>query len=110
MTHDSVDSTLADTPVSLVAAVTLLLQQYQHPRPEDWLQGVDPRLLQDGLDQPSQRMLINRYWRLQLSTVPNTMDLRFCLVDSGEISDWLRLFTTEVVPCIVQNNLPPATT
>lgn len=94
-------------PTDLVLAVTELLAKHNHPHPLVWTQGLHP----DAFNQPDvtvQRFLINRRWRmiLGLVTQENTMDIRYCLVDSGEISDWLRLFETKVLPCAIKYSLP----
>lgn len=54
-----------------------------------------------------QRFLLNRYWRLQISICQaNTIDERWCLIDTGEMSDWLSLFKSKIIPFCLDNNLP----
>jgi hypothetical protein len=53
-----------------------------------------------------QRFLLNRYWNLQLLCVSQTVEERFCLIDNGSPEDWLRLFETKIVPCLIQHRLP----
>ncbi len=51
-----------------------------------------------------QRFLINRRWREILGCMGiDTIDARFCLVDQGYISDWLRLFKDGVIPCLLKS-------
>jgi hypothetical protein len=92
---------------NLAYEITEILRIANHPRPEAWMQGLHPDTF--TVDDPGiQRFHINRYWRVELAKLSvDTMDLRFCLVDTGQISDWLRLFRTGgVAECIAKHNLP----
>lgn len=58
-----------------------------------------------------QRYFLNRFWGLQLMSLTelkgvNTMNERWCLVPTGEIKDWLRLFEDSVTPTLVAHQLP----
>lgn len=54
-----------------------------------------------------QRFFMNRYWNLQLLSCPKySIEERYCLIPNGEVSDWLRLFSTKVLPFVIANNLP----
>lgn len=60
-----------------------------------------------GLGADAQRFFLNKFWVLQLCTLPiNTMHERFCLVPNGEFKDWLRLFEKKIVPVLLEHNLP----
>jgi hypothetical protein len=89
----------------LVAEVSKLLQQAGHHDPFGWVtqlnisnpHGVGPKL---------QRFLINRYWRLKmgLCNADSTME-RYCLIESGEDSDYLEIFNVNIIPFIVRNKI-----
>lgn len=68
------------------------------------------RYIQDAavIGPVGQRFLLNRFWNLQLMNIQdtNTMEERFCLIDNGSPEDWLRLFQTKVIPCLVKHRLP----
>lgn len=52
---------------------------------------------------------MNRFWRNELVKVPvNTISERECLIGDIAPSDWLRHFTTQVLPTIVRWKLPKA--
>lgn len=53
-----------------------------------------------------QRFMLNRYWNLQLSMSPNSIDVRYNLIPNGTINDWLRLFRDSILPFLIQNGLP----
>lgn len=89
----------------LVNMVTDVLIKCGHTRPEDWKRGLHPDAINNS-DMHAQRFLINRHWRVILGEIPESFDARFCLVDTGDLDDWLRLFETGVVPCILKHNLP----
>jgi hypothetical protein len=94
-----------DEQLDLVELVTAMLVTHNHPEPAVWV-GMLPK---DVIAPPSmdyQRYGINSFWRTQLGFVPGTFNVRYCMVDEGPIADWARLFESEVIPCIVKNNLP----
>jgi hypothetical protein len=52
---------------------------------------------------------MNRFWRNELVKVPvNTISERECLINEIAPSDWLRHFTSQVLPTIVRWKLPKA--
>lgn len=54
-----------------------------------------------------QRFLLNRFWNLQLLALGvSSIEERFCLVETGPYSDWIRLFKSKIVPCLVKHRLP----
>lgn len=77
----------------------------------DCLQAFDTaRLIQDAthMRPDAQRHLVNRFFRGQILSIrdTDTIAVRTCLIDSGEYSDWMRLFKESVVPFLIQNSLP----
>lgn len=107
--HTVDNSAASAQPQRLTDQISDILQRAGHPRATEWLNGVHPDALRDDVNPDVQRFLINRYWRLQLGSLPiNTLDERYCLVDTGEIARWLELFEQKVAPCIVTHNLPPS--
>lgn len=62
----------------------------------------------NNLRPEAQRHLLNRFFRNQIMTVitVNSIEERTNLIDDGEIDDWIRLFTTSVVPFLVTHSLP----
>ena len=93
----------------LPKAITDLFISLGHNRPNDWTRYVHPDafVVQDI---NIQRFLINRAFRLILGDclLEDTMNARYCLVDTGEIKDWLRLFKDGVAPQVIRLCLPPA--
>jgi hypothetical protein len=60
-----------------------------------------------SLQPEAQRFLLNRFWNLQLLVVEqSTIEERFCLITTGEYTDWLRLFKDKILPCAIANRLP----
>lgn len=58
-------------------------------------------------DEKDQIRELNRYWRLELASVPgSTISARTCLIDNIDPRDWLRHFRQLVLPVIIQSNLP----
>jgi len=54
-----------------------------------------------------QRYLLNRYWTKQLiASGKPTSEERYTLIPNGEISDWLKLFESKIIPFALDNNLP----
>jgi len=93
----------------LADLITNLLAAAGHTRPTAWQLFSHPDVFDDDINQDLQRFLINRAWRQILGnfTEFNTIDIRFCLVDQGDLQRWLELFENQVIPCVVQNDLPP---
>jgi len=112
-THDlKSESTPADTSAetqhdNLAYAITDILRKAGHQRPEAWMQGLHPHTW-TTTDPNLQRFHINRHWRVLIGSVdsPESIDVRYCLVDTGKIADWLRLFQTGVAKWVVSQNLP----
>lgn len=110
-TVDTSSAGSVQTPL-LADKITEILEKHGHPRPRDWLHGlaaVHVDAVTPTTPQDVQRFLINRYWRLQIGSVQeNSLDVRYCLVDTGKIEHWLRLFDADVAKWIVAHNLPAA--
>lgn len=94
-------------PGQLIHLVTALLAQAGHPNPTAW-QAYLPLGSTSLTDLNAERRAINRAWRVILHQLPqiNTTDIRFSLIEDGNINDWLRHFQTGVMPCILRYNLP----
>lgn len=55
----------------------------------------------------AQRFLLNRYWNIQLISFGiETSEERYCLLDCGDYTEWLRLFRTKILPTAVRLRLP----
>ena len=96
-----------DIVTNLVPVVDDILAKMGHANPSGWQKYLNQEA-HTSSDLGVQRFLINRCFRLILGNVSseNTMDARYCLVDTGEIKDWVRLFRTGVAPMVVRLNLP----
>lgn len=64
----------------------------------------------EGFDDVHQRMLLNRYFMIQLHSKSevNTLKVRYSLLSDGEISDWMLNFKSRVLPFCVEHGLPAA--
>lgn len=94
---------------SLVESITALFVKLGHTNPAAWVAGLHEDVHKPSTPVDVQRFLINRYWRVQIGAIlSDTMDVRYCLVDTGSIKDYLRIFEQGVAPCIIKNNLPLA--
>lgn len=100
---------VAEVPGILVKKITDILSKLGHARPADWTLELHPDA-SITTDQGIQRFLINRCFRIILGkvTTEDTINTRFCLVDTGEIDRWLELFEDGVARTIVRLNLPEA--
>jgi hypothetical protein len=92
---------------NLIVEVSAALQKRGHARPHDWEAYLDPAVHQTT-DLSQQRFFINRAWRQIIGTVKDepTMDQRYCLIDDGNIDDWLKIFNAGLVSWITQRALP----
>lgn len=69
----------------------------------------DNRIIVDAVDKSSavQRFQLNRFFALQMVMVnANSTEERFCLIPNGNVSDWLILFKSKVLPFLIEHNLP----
>jgi hypothetical protein len=54
-----------------------------------------------------QRFLLNRYWTQELSKAPcSSVNVRYNLINDGDINTWLDLFKKYVLPFIMKHDLP----
>lgn len=54
-----------------------------------------------------QRFYLNRFIFMQLLMASmDTMESRYCLVNDGEISDWIYLFKKKILPIFIECGLP----
>lgn len=91
----------------LLDLVTAALRDAGHTNPGAWV----PRLPMGYTTAPTvghQIFLINRCWRVLIAEVHDvdSSDVRYCLVDTPNVDDWLRVFTGGVVPWVTKHNLP----
>ena len=57
----------------------------------------------------AQRFLLNKFWHLQLIRLDcDTQKERFCLLDQGDYSEWVRCFKDAILPKIIEYKLPMA--
>lgn len=93
--------------INLVYVITNMIAKAGHPDPTAWQQTLHPDAF-ITTDQSVQRFLINRCWRPLIGIVQgeDTLNIRYCLVEQGEIHDYIRLFETGVLPCIIKHSLP----
>lgn len=97
-------------PLDLVSMVTAAMSAAGHARPTDWQRRLTAEAFNMEVTDDKRRFLVNRALRMVLADVTdeNTMDIRYCLVDQGDIDRWFALVQSEVIPCIVRHDLPPA--
>lgn len=54
-----------------------------------------------------QREYLNKFWLYQLVQFGSeSINQRFCLVDSGTPQEWLQLFRESILPFVIEKNLP----
>lgn len=66
------------------------------------------RMVADAFDKCSsvQRFQLNRYFSMQLIMASrDSTEERFCLIPNGEVSDWLTLFKSKIVPFMIEADL-----
>lgn len=89
---------------NLVAKVSELLANNNHPQPDGWRGNIPDDL--SHLTEPQQRAIINRQLRLVIGNCEsNTAAVRFCLIDDGQTNDWVRLIDDTVAPFMAKLNL-----
>ena len=94
-----------ENEIDLISAITNILQSLNHTNPSGWLSGSE---IQEALGKNSkfQRFLINRYWRIRLGMCQeSTTRERYCLIDTGEDTEYLQIFRDAVAPTIVRLGL-----
>lgn len=102
--------THVDQNTNLIALITQTLADKNHPNPTAWEGYLDVNAW--TADQKHQRFFINRAFRhiiaLGRSVVDDRLstEVRFNLIDDGEVKDWMRHFVGNVVPTLVKFNLP----
>lgn len=55
-----------------------------------------------------QRYFLNRYFNIQLSYVANSFNARYNLINDGDFEYWIKLFKENVLPILIDNDLPPS--
>lgn len=94
-----------ENEIDLISEITSILQSLNHINPSGWLAGNE---IQEALGKNSkfQRFLINRYWRIRLGMCQeSTTRERYCLIDTGEDTEYLQIFRDAVAPTIVRLGL-----
>lgn len=91
--------------LDVIAEISKLLQEAGHPSPYQWetkLGIIDPHSVGPKL----QQFLANRYWRLKMGLCQedSTME-RYCLIESGDGTDYMKIFQSNALPFIIRNNL-----
>lgn len=91
--------------IDVVAEISKLLQSAGSPDPFSWESrlGVPDA---HSIGPERQRFLANRYWRLKMGLCKedSTME-RYCLIESGEVKDYLDIFKSNILPFIIRNNV-----
>lgn len=107
--HLEEDNTLSE--LSLTDAVSSVLSAAGHPNPTAWKKHLDPEAA-NVTDPIHEAFYIRRCLSKILSHSGdkikglNTLNERLCVVQDTNRSDWVRLFTKGVAPCMVKHNLP----
>lgn len=112
MNTDSVEqNTEIDKPYSLPEELARIMGRCGVQDTRTWMNG----LPEDAFNNPNvgdQRRLVNRHVRMLFGDLPEdkiaaTSVARGCLmeVDVCELADYIRLFRTRVIPCMVDNGL-----
>jgi hypothetical protein len=67
------------------------------------------RFIKEAENKPSvvQRVLLNRYWSMQfMSCSIDASNQRFMLLPDGTITNWLQIFSDNLIPFILDQHLP----
>lgn len=94
--------------ISLIDGIDQFLNENGVPNAQNWKNGLPQEAYTTDLK--LQRFYLNEQWRRILIQVEqqglgNTMDERYCLVETGLDSDWFRLFRVWVIPCVLKHDL-----
>lgn len=105
LTQNAFTETRQPGDIDLVSEITNLLKVAGHSNPYKWQDH--PTVMEAlGAHPKLQRFLINRYWRIQLSNLAvSTTRERYCLIDTGEYTDYLKIFNDAIIPTIIKNNI-----
>jgi hypothetical protein len=110
MNTDVVDQTASAEkvpPAPYVQIISDKLAAAGHSNPTGWQNFLHPDAFITN-DVSIQRFLINRCLSFLIGRVEseNTMDVRYCLINDGEVERWVELLDQTVIPCMVRLNLP----
>lgn len=100
ITESVVEKDMLELSVDILNRAGLTINVTNHYLTNDWIKKAR------GASFESQRLLLNRFWNMQLIDFKNTDTLRFLLITDGDISDWLRTFHTRIVPFCIEHDLP----
>lgn len=100
------------TDIDLISEVRILLKSSGLNK--ELMEAYDThQYIVDGslLRPEAQRFLLNRFWNIQLiSFGVETTEERYCLLDCGDYSEWLRLFKAKILPTAIRLRLPKVIT
>ena len=90
-----------ETPVDIL---TRVLKENNYPNPASWINGLPQEALTDP-NLAKRVFIINRYWydvlgSLSLRHKIDTMDARYCLVNTHDLDNWIQSFIGGVLPCL----------
>lgn len=59
----------------------------------------------------AQRFLLNRFFNTQLHHIANTKEIdtreeRYCLLDEGNPTDWMKSFQNKILPALITHQYP----
>ncbi len=91
-------------PGSLMEFVSTTLETNNYLNASAWESRL-PEQAWATTDPREERFLINREWRIILGTIPGeeTFNVRYCLIDTGDVEDWKRIFLRGVLPFILKH-------
>lgn len=105
----------APVMMDLVAEIDKILVEARHPNPQFWKHQLHPHAYTSE-DWKVRRFLINRQWQMIFGSVPpsivppsyagDSLDARFCMLENGDVADWLKSFREGVVPKLFKYNIP----
>ena len=95
-----------ETPVEIL---TRVLVENNYPNPHNWTRGLSSEATTSP-DLKKRVFLINRHWydilgELRLKDGIDTMDARYCLVDTDNLDNWVQSFIAGVLPCLMKHIL-----
>ncbi len=94
-------------PTDFIGIISTMLSEAGHKRPSAWTRLIHSDAHDLNIPDDLRRFLVNRVLRMALADAPvTTLDIRYCLVDKGDVNAYLALIKSEVVPCMTEYDLP----